>query len=708
MAKTFKKLLRRKRKKKSKYPTYTGRRQPRLESAGGAEKPAKSTGGGGGRRKRPAKGRRWFWRLFFWSAKWLGIPAALVVGYLYLTLPDIEDLNKFTKAPSILVRAENGQIIGSFGDIYGDYVSFDELPASLVDAVMATEDRNFYHHFGVDPFGLVRAMVANIRAGHVVQGGSTITQQVAKNVFLTPERSMWRKIREMMLAIKLERRFSKHDIMSIYLNRVYLGAGNYGVDAASHRYFGKSARELTLSESAILAGLLKAPSRFAPTSNPALSRKRADQVLVNMLDAEYLSPKQAEKARAELANEMKGRQRDTQSAMYFADWIADQLPEYIGNVEDDMVVTTTLDPDMQQLGEKAIAGIMDKDAEKLQASQAAMVAMAPDGAVRVMIGGRSYAESQYNRAVQAQRQPGSSFKLFVYLAGLESGYAPDTLVTDEPVTIPIVGGRWTPKNYTGRYLGEITLKEAVTHSINTVAVQVAQAAGLDRVIDMARRLGITSDLLAVPSIALGATEVNLLEMTTAYDHLAANGAMVNPYGILKIETTQGELIYKRQPPRGGTVLAAGIVGMMNEMLMNVVNEGTGGAARIGRPVAGKTGTTSDYRDAWFIGYTPDLTCGVWVGNDNNTPMKKVTGGHLPARIWHDFMQPALANTSVKSLPTGGGWFSALPWQPSDSAEFPEQPSSPAARNNPSGGDAPEAKERDVELGPNFWEKLMGH
>jgi penicillin-binding protein 1A len=660
------------------------------------------------------------------------IAAVALIAWFSYDLPDIDSLNSFTKAPSILIKSEDGQIIGSFGDIYGDYVPYGQLPASLVDAVVATEDRNFYHHFGIDPWGLARAMFADIRARHVVQGGSTITQQVAKNVFLTSERSFTRKIKEMLLAIKLEKRFSKQDIMSIYLNRVYLGAGNYGVDAASRRYFGKSARELTLSESAILAGMLKAPSRFAPTTNPELSRKRADQVLVNMMDAGYLNDKQTEKARQELAQAMSGRTRTSQSSFYFADWIADQLPDYVGNVQDDMVVITTLRPAMQAMADKAIAEVMDKDGAPHNASQAALVSMTPDGAVRAMVGGRSYAASQYNRATQALRQPGSSFKIFVYLAGLEAGFTPDTPVDDHPITVPIAGGTWSPKNYTNKYLGEMPLKEAVTQSINTVAVQVAEAAGLERVTAMARRLGITSDLQEVPSIALGSTEVTLLELTSAYAHLAADGNIVYPYGIVEIDNAAGQPIYERQASGMGKVLSSGIVGEMNEMLQSVVENGTGKAARLGRPVAGKTGTTSDYRDAWFEGFTPQLVTGVWVGNDDNTPMKKVTGGMLPAQIWHGFMVAALDGAPVVDIPTGGGFFSNLPWQSAPTVREPqpgdqpqsEQPAEQPQTEQPSGpppeqlpwaspppqpqpaAEPPAHKKDEVDLGPGFWNKLM--
>ncbi len=644
------------------------------------------------KKKMPLSRQRIYTRL------WLCFGMFCVLFYAWFTfgLPDIDDLNKSTKAPSILIKTQKGDIIGSYGDIYGEYLKFDSLPTSLVDAVVATEDRNFYHHFGIDPLGLARATFVNIRAGHVVQGGSTITQQVAKNVFLTPERSFLRKIKEMMLAIKLERRFSKKEIMSIYLNRVYLGAGSYGVDAAAHRYFDKSARDLSLSESAVMAGLLKAPSRYAPTSNPAHSRERATVVLSNMEDAGYLKPEQAKKAKEELARTMNARKRSAQSMQYFSDWVIDQLQDYVGTITEDVVVVTTIDPAMQAMGEKAVNDIMDKDGASHNAEQAALLSMAPDGAIRAMIGGRSYAESQYNRATQALRQPGSSFKLFVYLAGLENGLTPGSIVEDQPVSIKVAGGYWHPKNYTNKYLGTLTLKDAVTESVNTVAVQVAQEVGFERVIDEARRLGISSDMDPLPSIALGATEVSLLEMTNAYAHLAANGVIVYPYGILEIDSAKGDkVLYQRQGAPSGAVLRPGVVGMMNEMLMNVVNVGTGKAAKIGRPAAGKTGTTSDYRDAWFMGYTPDLVTGVWVGNDDNTPMKKVTGGMLPAQIWHNYMISALANTPPHDLPLGDGDLS-LPWLGGQQGEneYPGQPQHAGTHS------------RGPELGKSFWDKLL--
>lgn len=628
------------------------------------------------RRKKGGPVYRLLWGSLLYGTIGFGM---FVVGF-YITLPGIDDLENFTHQPNILIKTESGEVVGSFGDIYGDFLSYDELPNSLVDAVLATEDRNFFYHIGIDPLGLMRASIANFRAGHVVQGGSTITQQVAKNVFLTPERSYIRKFREMLLAFKLELHFTKKQIMSIYLNRMYLGAGHYGVDAASHRYFNKSAREMSLSESAIIAGLLKAPSRFSPTANPELSRKRAEQVLVNMHDAKFLTQPQLEHALAALKEFQVDQPQTAQSNQYFADWIIDHVPDFVGKVDEDLVVITTLNPKWQKMADDAIASVMDAEGEKYKASQAALLAMEPDGAVRVMVGGRSYAKSQYNRTVQALRQPGSSFKLFVYLAGLESGYTPDTIVEDKPITIHLItGDNWSPGNYTQRYEGVMSLKEAVTQSINSVAVQVSESIGREKVVEMARRLGIKSDLLAVPSIALGATEVTLLEMTTAYAHMAAGGAIVEPYGIVKISTTNGKTLYMKEPGKQGRVLRGDTVGMMNDMLMNVIAHGTGMRANIGRPAAGKTGTTSDYRDAWFMGYTPQLAAGVWVGNDDNTPMKKVTGGTLPAPIWAHFMSAVLKDATVMSIPVSAAP-QALPWQ---------------------------QEEGGVHLGPTFWDKLMG-
>jgi len=636
-----------------KYPTYKPKHQ----------KPKR------GRMTRSRYARLWLiyqLRRFIHVAVVLGV---LVLFLFWITLPSINELSDFKRKTSIVITSEDGEIITSYGDVYGKFVPFKELPKSLVDAVLATEDRNFYYHPGIDPMGLARASYANFKAGKVVQGGSTLTQQVAKNVFLTPERSMMRKFREMLLAFKLEWNFSKEDIITIYLNRVYLGSGNYGVDAASRRYFGKPASEMTLSESAIIAGLLKAPSRFAPTSNKKLSQKRAEQVILNMADAGFITPEKALKARAEIPSALEERQNIAQSNLYFGDYVLDQIPKFFTNINEDIVVTTTLRPRLQTAAENAIKEVMDKEAEKYNVSQAALVAMSPDGAIRALIGGRDYGKSQFNRAYQSFRQPGSSFKLFVYLAGLEAGLTPDTIVDDQPISI----GKWSPRNYDGEYNGEMPLRRAVAKSINTVAVQVSEQAGRDRVVGMAKRLGITSPMIAIPSIALGTTEVSLVDLTGAYAHLASDGRAVQPYAIERIRTKKGELVYEHPRQNQPLVLRSDIVGMMNDLLSGVMQYGTGTRANIGRPAAGKTGTTSDYKDAWFMGYTPDLVAGVWVGNDNNQPMKKVTGGTLPAPIWAAFMKEALEGVPARSLPIRHA--EPLPWQTtiSNTSNLPVEP-----------------------------------
>jgi penicillin-binding protein 1A len=605
--------------------------------------------------------------------------------YTWLALPSVDGLLSAKKTPGIVIRDDKGAIIGSYGEVYGQFLTFEKLPKNLVNAVLATEDRNFYHHFGFDPVGLARAMVANMRAGKVVQGGSTITQQIAKNIYLSPERTYGRKIRELLMAFKLEASFSKNELLAIYLNRVYLGAGNFGVDAACRRYFGKPATDIKLAEAAVLTGLLKAPSKFAPTSNPKLSQKRAEQVLLNMEDAGYLTSKKRKAAMTELGALLSKRTPDSPNSFYFIDWLVDEIPNYIGEISQDIDVYSTINTLMQKQAESAVQGLMQTDGEKLGASQAALLAMTPRGEVKAMMGGVSYSESQFNRATQSKRQPGSAFKLFVYLSALEQGAWPDMMVEDQPISI----GKWSPANYSGDYKGTMTLRSAVAQSVNSVAVQMSEMYGRGNVLAMARSLGILSPLAATPSIALGAYEVSLMEMVTAYAHLANEGMSVQPYGIRKIVTQKGEKLYERKAGSTSRALAYNVVGMANDLFSAVLSYGTGARANIGRPAAGKTGTTSDYKDAWFIGYTPDLVAGVWVGNDVPTPMKKVTGGNLPAGIWKAFMQSALAGTPAHSLPISSSpnesSEGALPW--SDGA---------SDSGNGSG---------DVLLGDSFWKKI---
>jgi penicillin-binding protein 1A len=579
----------------------------------------------------------------FVAAIWGLVLAACLAAWVATTLPDIRDLGHSDRHPSITLRAADGSLIATYGDLYGETLRLADLPKALPAAVIATEDRRFYRHFGLDLLGLARAAFANLRAGHVVEGGSTLTQQLAKNIFLTPERTLLRKAQEALLALWLEHHFGKDRLLEIYLNRVYFGAGAYGVDAAARRYFGKSARQLDTYECALLAGLLKAPSKYSPAGNRKLAERRTAQVLDNMVAAGYLTPPQAAAAAAHSL--VLAAVPVTQPGLrYFADWIADQAA--VGGYGGDLVVTTTLDPRLQAAAEQAIEASLARDGAKDEVGQAALVAMSPDGAVRAMVGGRDYGTSQFNRVTQATRQPGSAFKPFVYLAGLEHGLHPQDRFIDEPIRI----GNWQPRNYTNSYRGEISMAEALAQSINTVAVQIGQRAGMKNVVAVARRLGIASDLAPDPSLALGSGDVNLLELTAAYCAFAGGGNGAWPYGIAEIRDTAGKLVFQRRGGGPGRVIDPVHANEMNEMLAGVIANGTGRAAQIGRPAAGKTGTTSDFRDALFVGYAGDLVAGLWFGNDDDTPMNHVTGGTLPARTWHDFMLAALKGKPVRPLP----------------------------------------------------------
>ena len=601
--------------------------------------------------------------LFLWTL----IVGGAIVGYFVLTLPDTGELTRAERRPSVTILAANGSLLTTYGDLFGQPLTLKEMSPYLPKAVIATEDRRFYSHFGVDPIGLARALFADIAAGHFVQGGSTITQQLAKNLFLTPERSLSRKIQETLLALWLEHRFTKDQILEIYLNRVYLGAGTYGVDAAAHRYFNKSAKQTNIYESATIAGLLKAPTRFNPTRDREKAAARTAQVLTKMVEAGFVTAKEvsaAGKGGASLAAVASLRP----GSRYFADWVAEQLGEFADSSKRDMTVVTTLDPRMQAEAEAAVADIIAREGSRMKVQQGALVAMSPDGAVRAMVGGRDYGESQFNRATQAQRQPGSAFKPFVYLAGLEAGLRS----SDEFVDAPIRIGGWEPRDYTGRYQGEMTLSEGLAQSVNTIAVQVAQRAGIRNVISVAHRLGISSELPAEISLALGTAEVNLLELVASYAPFANGGSGVWPHGIAEIRDSAGKVVFRRAGSGPGQVASPEFSAAISGMLSAVIDHGTGKSAVLPRPAAGKTGTTQDYRDAWFIGYTADLVAGVWLGNDDNSPMNKVTGGSLPAQAWRRFMLAATKPMPVRALPnstvppvsvvaeaparTGGGFF----------------------------------------------------
>jgi len=599
--------------------------------------------------KPPAAGsnlRRWVYNILA-AGVWAGLAAGVVLAYLALSLPPI-DAGQLTRRPNIVILDAGGAELGSFGDIYGQTVALKNLPQHLPAAVIAVEDRRFYDHFGIDLRGLARAMAANIKAQGVVQGGSTITQQVAKNLFLTPERTITRKLREMMLAVWLERQFTKDEILTIYLNRVYLGAGTYGVEAASQRYFGRSAKDIGVYQAAVLAGLLKAPSRYNPANDPNLAKRRADIVLATMVETGALSDAQAAAARQSAPRILKtaAAAKSALRARHFADWILSQLDSFVGTVERDLVVRTTLSAPIQAAAEAALDRHLAAASKAQSIGEGAVLSLSPDGAVRAMVGGRDYADSQFNRVTQALRQPGSAFKPFVYLAALDAGYTPDDLVTDGPLNI----SGWKPRNFNGRYEGPVSVQTALQESINTVAVRLAQAAGAKAVVDTAHRLGITEDLKPELSLALGTAEVTLLELTSAYAPFSNGGLAVLPYAIVSVTDRDGAVLYQRQADAMGRVVPAERVATMNRLMRRVIDHGTGKAAAIDFPAAGKTGTTNDFRDAWFVGYTAELVTGVWVGNDDGSFMKGVTGSGIPARIWRDVMASAHKGREARDLP----------------------------------------------------------
>jgi penicillin-binding protein 1A len=578
------------------------------------------------------------------AAVWALVAALGLVAFYAYDLPDVDQAFRPTRPPTVTILAADGSELATVGDLYGQPVTLKELPAHLAHAVIATEDRRFRDHVGLDAIGLARAALANFRAGRVVQGGSTITQQVAKNLFLKPERTLKRKVQELLLALWLERKFSKEQILTVYLNRVYLGAGAYGVEAAAQRYFGRSARALTLYESAMIAGLLKAPSRYNPLHDPERAAARARQVLANMVDAGFVEPGQARAATARKSVVV--AQKTRAQTRYLADWVVEQLSGFVAPADRDLKVVTTVDAKLQRLAEAKLARLIAEQGAKADVGDAALVAVAPDGAVRALVGGVDYGTSQFNRATQAWRQPGSAFKPFVYLAALEAGLAPESRFVDAPLSIQ----GWSPKNFDGKFRGSVTAAEALAQSINTVAVLVAERTGRERVIRVARRLGLDAELAATPSLALGTEEVTLLGLTAAFAPLANGGFGVWPYAIETIADSQGRVLYRREGSGPGRVVAAHHVATMNAMLSDAVAHGTGKAARLDRPVAGKTGTSQNFRDAWFVGYSADLVAGVWMGNDDGQPMKNVTGGGLPARLWRDFMAEAHAGLPPRPLP----------------------------------------------------------
>jgi penicillin-binding protein 1A len=593
----------------------------------------------------PKRRNRWALRLSLTIGAIWAILAGALISHWVAEIPDSANLLSYDPGNDITLLDAKGRLIARRGLVRSAAIGVGELPAYVGNAFIAVEDRRFRSHFGIDIRGLGRALVTDIKAASFVQGGSTLTQQLAKNLFLKPDRTLKRKIEEAILALLLERRYSKDQILTLYLNHVYFGAGVYGIEAASERFYNKPARDLSLIEAAELAGSVKAPSRYNPAADPEASFERAQVVLAAMEDSGFIDAKArfaAARVRPQIA-----RATATPDSGYFVDYALSLIPGFVGKPAERLIVETTLDLDLEHAAERALDDGLSKTGVKLAASQGALVAMAPDGAVRALVGGQSYDDSPFDRATEARRQPGSAFKPFVYLAALEHGHLPSDTVFDGPVAI----GKWHPDNYEGEYEGRITLAHALAHSSNSAAVQLTNEVGPDTVVSVAHRLGIAAPLHAVPSIALGTSEVSPLDLVGGYAAFANGGDGVIPYVIVRIRTASGRVLYQRKGAGLGRVIDEENEGEMTQMMMGTVTEGTGKAAALdNREVAGKTGTSQDYRDAWFIGFTAEYVCGVWIGNDDGKPMKRAVGGGLPAAIFKTFMTRAEDGIEPQPLP----------------------------------------------------------
>lgn len=553
-------------------------------------------------------------------------------------LPSFDELKSSPNGQMIRVHAADGTVIVSMGPSYGEWLPYDRIPTVMREAMVSVEDRRFRSHPGVDPIGMVRSVQVRLERGRWMQGGSTITQQLARNIFLNSSKKFGRKIREGILALALERKFSKDQILELYLNKVYFGGGAYGIDAASRKFFGHGAERLSLTEAAVIAGLVKAPSNYSPTADIDAARGRAGVVLKLMQQTGAITAAQAADAQIDqIAFVPEARQN---SVRYFTDWALPQLELLIDETQRPLEVWTTLDLTMQRAADAAIRDNAPKGA------QGALVAMDRDGAVRAMVGGTDYVTSNYNRATQAERQPGSAFKLFVYLAALEAGHKPEDQVVDEPVTID----GWSPRNDSRHNSGAMSLRTAFAYSVNTVAAKLGQEIGFNTIADMARRFGITTKVNTHPSMVLGSSEVRLLDMTRAFASVGNKGVAVTPYGITKV-TAAGETIYAQSVDTSHVLVAPYVAAEMTDLLQTTVNTGTGKAAQIGRPVAGKTGTTTSNKDGWFLGFSSGLTTGVWMGRDDAKPIAGLHGGTAPARAFAAFMKVAVANRPVEQFDT---------------------------------------------------------
>ena len=625
--------------------------EPAAPRRGRTEKPARAAKPkrAGGRQVRPWS----FWRIFgqlFRLGLTLAILGILVVAgvviYYGAQLGDSDTWAIPDRPANIRVLASNGQLITNRGQTGGEAVAYHELPYYVPLALIANEDRRFYSHFGVDPLGLLSVALESVRAGRPTRGASTITQQVARTLFLNTDQTVGRKIQEMLLAVWLEQNYTKEEILELYLNRVHYGSGATGIEAAAQTYFGISARNLSLAQAAMLAGILPSPASYNPRSYPERALERQRLTLANMVREGFITPEEAASAETQGAT-APAFQRVEGAEYYVADWVETLMNAYLGEVTEDVIVQTTIDWDLQELAEQVIQDAIREYGESSNFNQAALVAMDVDGRVRALVGGVDYSQSQFNRAVTARRQPGSAFKPFVYLAALQQGYTPDTLMIDEPLDY----NGWRPENYGRTYQGPVLLRDALAQSINTVAARLAIDIGPENVVETAYRMGFSSTFQAVPSIALGTQEVSLLELTGAYAPFANGGNGVIPSVITRITTMDGEVLYEETPAGPGQILTSEQVGMMNDMLRAVVTSGTGRNAQFGGwPIGGKSGTTQSSRDALFVGFTARMVTGIWLGNDDDSPTRGMTGGAIPARIWSQFMGPAHEGLTVADLP----------------------------------------------------------
>jgi penicillin-binding protein 1A len=588
--------------------------------------------------------------VFYWAAVvavWVVIAAIGVVIFFAQGLPDTSKLYEIHHQPSISYLDRNGALLAVRGSQYAPPINLDTLPAYVPAAFVSVEDRRFYHHWGFDLRGIARALVADLTRHRMAEGASTITQQLARDLFLTPIQTPKRKIQELILAVELEHQFTKKQILSLYLNRVYFGAGAYGIESAAETFFNKPASKLSVGEAALLAGLLKSPTHYSPVSEQDRAGLRATIVLDTMVETGAITAKQRDDALAHPVTVSPALA--TQHAQYFVDWVDGQVRKLVGEPTTDLIVETTLDLPIDTAAENAARAVTDRYA-KQGVQQAAVVALDGEGRVRALIGGVSYNQSQFNRAVDARRQTGSSWKPFVYLTAMQSGRTPDTMAVDEPITI----NGWSPHNFEPEFLGPITLQTALQRSINTVAAKLADDVGRDNVAATARKLGITSPINTDPAMALGTTQVSPLEMAQAYAPFANGGFKADAYAIERIRTADGKILYQHPLPEHTRVIDEPALGYMTQMLKTVlIPPGTGvRAAFPGYQLAGKTGTTSDFKDAWFVGYTGGFVTAVWTGKDDDTPMRHITGGTAPADLWRAFMSAALPHLKVGPIPGG--------------------------------------------------------